>query len=223
MHRGQGPPEKQVRENLRVSKPICRVAVVLRAFVPSSCTVRQPLNRREKGTRSGGSHGFTLIEAVMTCLLLSIVAVLVAPKVGGYYAEARLSALSRKIVWHLRLCRQLAVSRRLTHWVAFDVSGNSYVLYEEREDMPGRENRVPLTYLTTGFESNVDIEDEYPGLTLSAVNIGGHDEVGFNSLGSPLDVDSEELVGDGLIVMADDAGRERTVTVASRTGRAFVE
>jgi len=181
------------------------------------------LSPKESSLTTGWRQAFTLIEALMTCLLLSILAMLVMPKIGGYYAEAKLSALSKKIVWHLRLCRQLAISRRLTHWVAFDVSGNSYALFEEREDMPGRENRVPLSYLTTEFETEVDIEEEYPGLRLSAVNIGGQNEVGFNSFGSPLDLDEEELVDDGVVVIEDGAGRERSVSIASLTGRAFVE
>ncbi len=181
------------------------------------------MSAKESSLTTGWRYGFTLIEALMTCALVSIVLVLVLPKINGYYAEARLSGLSKKIVWHLRLCRQLAISRRLTHWVAFDVSANSYALYEEREDMPGRENRVPLSYLTSEFETEVDIEEEYPGLSMSAVNIGGHEEVGFNSFGSPLDVDEEELVGDGVVAIENGSGGGRTVTIASLTGRTFVE
>ncbi len=163
-----------------------------------------------------GRKGFTLIEAVMTCVLLSIVAVLVMPKISGYYADAKLRALSRKIVWHLRLCRQLAISRRSTLYVVFDVDGNSYALYEERYS-------TPLSYLTSEFETEVDIEEEYPGLSLSEVNIGGESEVGFNSLGSPLDTEGEEITEDGVVVIQDGNGRTETVTIASQTGKAFVE
>jgi type II secretory pathway pseudopilin PulG len=181
------------------------------------------LSAKENSLRISKPHGFTIIEALMLCVLLSIVAMLAMPKMSDYYAETRLRALSKKIVWHLRLCRQLAISRRLTHWVAFDVSGNSYALYEEREDLPGRENRVPLNYLTSEFETDVDIEEDYPGLSLSAVNIGGHNEVGFNLLGSPLDVSGDQLVSDGEVVIEDGDGRERTVSISSQTGKASVE
>ena len=164
----------------------------------------------------GRPQGFTLIEAVMTCVLLSIVAVLVMPNISGYYAEAKLRALSGKIVWHLRLCRQLAISRRSTLWVVFDVDDNSYALYEERYS-------APLSYLTSEFETEVDIEEEYAGLSLSEVNIGGDHEVGFNSLGSPLDMDGDELVDDGVVVIRNGDGTSKTVGIAARTGRAFVE
>ncbi len=187
------------------------------------CHEERKLSAKQGSMKIGGRQGFTLVEAMMACVLLSIVTLLAIPTISGYYAEARLSGLSGKIVWHLRLCRQLAISRRLTHWVVFDVFGNSYALYEEREDAPGRENRVRLTYLTAGVETEVDLREKYPGLTLSAVNIGGQHEVGFNLLGVPLDANGEELAEGGEVIIEDRAGRQKTVSIASQTGKAFLE
>jgi Tfp pilus assembly protein FimT len=167
--------------------------------------------------------GFTLMEAVMTCMLVSILALLVTPKISDYYAEVKLRSLGRRIVWHVRLCRQLATSRRLTHWAVFDVSGNSYTLYEEREDLPGKENRVPLRYLSAAFETDCDIEQQYAGLRLASVNIAGQNEIGFTLLGAALDANGQELVSDGVIVIRDVAGRQLSVSIVSRTGKAYLE
>ncbi len=166
---------------------------------------------------------FTLVEMVMTCVLLSILALLITPRISDYYAHVKLKGLSRQIVGDVRLCRQLAISRRVTHWVVFDVSGNSYALYEEQADLPGKENRVPLTYPSAASDAEHDIGMEYPGLELSSVNIAGQSEIGFDLLGTAVDTDGERLTSDGSIVIKDQAGRQSSVSIASLTGKAYLE
>ena len=71
-------------------------------------------------------RGFTLLELVVVLVLLGIIAVLVAPGLGGSLGNAKLKTASRELLAALRVQRSDAVAQGEIITLSFADSGASY-------------------------------------------------------------------------------------------------
>jgi prepilin-type N-terminal cleavage/methylation domain-containing protein len=91
-------------------------------------------------------RGFSLIELIVVLLIISLLAVLVTPRLTKslYHLEAR--SASKKISGILRYCRSESVNRNRIYLVSFDRTSRlvSVQSTEEGEEKPVLERSYPL-------------------------------------------------------------------------------
>jgi len=119
--------------------------------------------------------GVTLIEAVLTLLILVILAGIVLPRMfgsGDFFIDLRARATANQVAVDLRLARRLAITHVQNYTVAFDT--------------------VNLSYDMTDAGGNSVID--FPKALSDEFTYGGDNTVEFDSLGSAVQ-GREFLVG----------------------------
>ncbi len=105
---------------------------------------RFPGRRRHQRQRA-----FTLIELMVVCILLAILAAIIVPEMRGSYQDSLLRASSRKLMDAFDFAYSHAVSRDEVDRVRLDTQGARYVV-ERRVEKQGQENFEPLTDIAGG-------------------------------------------------------------------------
>jgi len=163
------------------------------------------------------TRSFTLIELIVVTVITVILAALSVPVLANGSAR-RLSRAAHELAMHIKLARDLAVATRRTTWVDFDVAADSYSIYIEDPDTPGRPNRISATNPVTGDDFDVTLDTgEFDGVEISSAGFGGRPEVEFDRLGKPYDGVGNALASDGTAVLTA-GGATRTVRVVQDTG-----
>jgi len=167
--------------------------------------------------RAGSSGGFTLIELIVTMTIAAIVAVTAVPAFLNMN-NARLSRASSELAEHIKMARSLAMATRRRTWIRFNTAGESYEMFIEHPDQPGRASRIAVTHPVTGASSFVVALDqgEFSGVQISSASFGGQVEIEFDWVGRPLNGSGTQLASDGTVVLTAD--RSQTVRVTAGTG-----
>ncbi len=166
---------------------------------------------RRSGLRVGG---FTLIELLAVLIVLAIISAVVVPALTNLSATRQTAAASR-ILRDLQLARQRAVARGIRTWVVVDAGRQQYALFIEDPTAPGRVNRQPMIDEATGRPFVVALNaGEWRGATITAVDLAGGSEIGFDSRGRPLAADESLLTTDGTITLSG----EHMLRITARTG-----
>jgi len=76
-----------------------------------------------------GEGGITLIELVVVMAIVAIMGVCLAPAIGEWLDNFRISQAARDIASNLQFAKMRAISRRLEYRVNFDVANNQYRLW----------------------------------------------------------------------------------------------
>jgi prepilin-type N-terminal cleavage/methylation domain-containing protein len=150
------------------------------------------------------SHpGFSLVELALVISIIGVLTVITLPRVASVLENIREKAVSERIVEDINYLRNYAISRHDTTWLVVDLAQNSYGMYTG----PSAGTRTPIPDPETSSTDPMDLDVEYPGVTISSATFGAGTEVSFNFWGTPS--------SGGSIVL-----NSRTITLVAETGMA---
>jgi type II secretory pathway pseudopilin PulG len=155
-------------------------------------------------------RGFTLIEAILIVVLLSIIAITIATNLGGFSA-IKLNAAAKKVASDLRYAQQLSTTKQIIHGIDFSATG--YTVYEN--DNPADPARDPqgggnfIVNFTSGELAGVTVATTFPA----------NDIVEFNAGGEALQEDGTLLPGGSNSITLSYQGQSRTLTIVPATGK----
>ncbi len=163
-----------------------------------------PKNNFSRGFQKGRC-AFTLVEIIVTLVILAIVAAMTVPYVTGA-ASIQASSAARLIMSDLEYAQSQAITTQSPVSVTFSVSGNSYTVSNASGTLihPISKQAYVVDFDTLGGFGNVSV---------SAADFGGALNVTFDALGAP---DNNGTV----TVIA--GSHTYTVTVAPVSGRVTV-
>ena len=163
------------------------------------------------------SSGFTLIELIVTITIASILAVTAVPAFLNM-SNTRLRRASSELAEHIKMARSLAMATRRHTWIRFNTANESYEMFIENPNQPGRASRIAVTHPVTGASSFVVSLDqgEFSGVQISSASFGGQVEVEFDWVGRPYNGLGTLLATDGTAVLTADTSR--TIRVTAGTG-----
>ena len=161
--------------------------------------------------------GFTLIELVMVIVLIGILAVYAAPKLGNI-TSTNSGAFTDKLRADIRYAQNLAMSQNRSYRIYFNTAPSSNpgyaVVNDANADGWGTTgaNEYAQDPARSGNLSIALNAGQYAGITFSAIGFSGN-YVEFNSLGVPYDSLGALTVSKSVTV--SPVG---TVTVTAQTG-----
>ncbi len=161
------------------------------------------------------NQGFTLIELVMTMLLLGTLSIVAIPYILNLSA-AKAKAAAHKLVSDLSYARQLARSRNTIHGVSFDATANTYTVFSFD---PITSTETPVTNPLTRQQMIIDFAQEHGliGVDIQAPSFGGTTKVRFPPMGIPQSGDGTVLATAGSVQLSY-SGESRTVFIQPNTG-----
>lgn len=173
-----------------------------------------------RGLRSARrvGRGFSLLELIAVLAILAVLSLSAGPVLSSVDANRQAhgaGTLRRDVAY----ARQAAVATGTRTWVVLDVGSDSYELYAEDPDNPGRANRTLMLDPADGepFQVTLGLGAQL-GATLTQVAIENDGvEVGFDYLGRPLLEDESAMTQDATITVSGS----RTIVVAGVTGHVY--
>ena len=156
-------------------------------------------------------RGFTLIELIMILVLLGIIVVVVAPRLGDV-PGTKASTFMDKLRADIRYAQNLAMTENRRYRVYVNTAPspapNGYAVVNDvnTNGTWGEAGEIAQDPAGTGTMSVTLNAGDYTGITVSTP-VGGYIE--FNSLGSP-------TVGGGAVLTVSPGGT--TVTITVQTG-----
>ena len=156
---------------------------------------------KKVGRETRPRAGFTLIDMVVTVLLLAILTAVAAPKFSASLNRMRVESAAKRIRADLRLVRQKAISRSSTETIQFSTVSNNYTI-PGMDDLnhPGQAYTVSLTI--------------YPyNAAIVSASLGGDSDLQFDRYGQS---DS------GGTITVQSGSYQQTVTVNADTGKATI-
>ncbi len=175
--------------------------------------------------------GFTIIEIIMVIVLVSILAFVVIARSGSYY-PVKLNGAGEKLLSDIRYAKRLAMTNHRIYGILFDVSENSYTVYDYGEpplDPEEEPSAVEDPYRPGNPEGlRVDYDDNkyYNGIEIISAVFGETNELRFDSLGVPYgapDDDNDNKLDANGSVELGYRGNDFIITVIARTGKASHE
>ena len=161
-------------------------------------------------------RAFTMIELILILTLMGALMVFAAVAIWGAVTTFKLDAATAKVISDIRYAQHLARTHNQWYGINFQVDPvNSYnVYYTDGSTDTDVENPAdPSTTL------QIDVNDEYSGVTISGVSIGSGGKVEFNPIGTPYDdVTGSTLVATGTITLTH-GGTSRTIQIYPNTGK----
>ena len=123
-------------------------------------------------------EGFSLVEVILTLLVLGVLSAVIIPRFGGkdFLSEFGLKGVSAQITSDIRLTRQLAITKTSHYLIKFDCAQKEYNIYKgsfSPENAIQETKKIPVNISCSGTNQF----DFYPigncifsgsGLTLSS-------------------------------------------------------
>jgi len=160
------------------------------------------------------SAGFTLIELIAVMVVVSLLSAVVVPTLSDM-TSARQASAGTRLLHDLNQARQITMARGVRTWVTFDTTAESYTLFIEDADNPGRANRSVMDNQVQGGTFTVALNTGlYNGGGIDSVSLNGGAEVGFDYLGRPLDESETLLAANGSVTLVGS----HVITITARTG-----
>lgn len=141
--------------------------------------------------------GVTLIELIVVMVIIAIGAVLMAPGIGAWLPNYRLRSATRDIVSTMRTAQMKAVSTNMEYRVFFDSGVKTYTLQRN----------------SGGWQADGAAQALPSGIGFSAINFGGNNAQ-FNS---------NSTASGGSIILINNKGTSKTITLTTSTGRIKIE
>lgn len=165
------------------------------------------------------SRAFTLIELVMVMVILGIIAAVSIPVINSYQAQ-HLYAAAERVAADLRYAKGLSISASKWYGISFQAAPvNTYSLYQT--DGTTDTNIKFPQYPDQDYI--VNLNNDYQGVSISAVNISGGNKVEFNAYGSPYDDASGPAIAvEGVITLARGSS-SITVRITPTVGRVYIQ
>ena len=142
--------------------------------------------------------GVTLIELIVVFVIIAVLALLIAPNIGGFLPSYRLRSATRDIVSTFRAAQMRAISEQISYTVSFN-SGDT-----------GRTNNTAYILIPGGAVTTLP-----PGVTVVSNTLAGLSAV-FNS-------DSSCTSAPGSITLQNTRGTQRIITIRSATGKVTIQ
>lgn len=173
------------------------------------CRIKRP-------TRS--ARGFTLVELLAVAVIIGLLGAVTIPALSGL-GQTRSAAAAERMARDLTFARERSTALALTTWVVFSVGGQSYSVLAENPSSPGRAGAAVINDPATqqSFVQTLNRNDAV-GVALTAVDLAGLSEVGFDRLGRPMRTNGTAWTTEGTITLSGGW----TVRIAPRTGLARV-
>ena len=169
--------------------------------------------------------GFTIIEIIMVIVLVSILAFVVIARSGSYY-PVKLNGAGEKLLSDIRYAKRLAMTNHRIYGILFDVSENSYTVYDYGEPPldPEEEPSAVEDPYRPGNDLIVDYDEEgyYNGIEIISAVFGETNELRFDSFGVPYgapDNDNDNKLDANGSVELRYRGNDFIITVIPRTGK----
>ncbi|GJQ26887.1 MAG: hypothetical protein HBSAPP02_19190 [Phycisphaerae bacterium] len=166
-------------------------------------------------TRPRKAGAFTVVELVTVVVILGVLSLASAGPVLTYLTTVRGGAVASRLASDVRFMQRLALSSGLRTWIVFNTSAQTYQLYCEDRNNPGKASRVAVSHPVDQTTSAVMLNTgPFAGVTMTSVNINGAAELEFDSFGQPYDSMSAALTTAGQVVLSSGG----TVVVHPVTG-----
>lgn len=154
-------------------------------------------------TRLRRVRAFTVVELVTVIVILGILSIASAGPVLTYMTTVRGGAAASRLASDVRYMQRLALSSGLRTWVVFNASSQTYQLYTENRDSPGKASRVAVNHPVDQSTSAIALNaGPFAGVTITSVNINGAAELEYDSFGQPYDSASAALTTAGQVVLS---------------------
>ncbi len=174
--------------------------------------------------RRGCKRGYTLVEMLITIVVMGIAAAVVIPSIGDA-GVLRVQASVRTLVSDLTFAQSDALAYQQRRAVVFDTDENSYMLADVVVSSGGNVTYEPL-YMRDGPGSQyiVDFDDAgFDGARLALPDFEGDAILHFDELGAPVvDGTSDQAAGVGTVYIDSDLATFK-VQVTPFTGQIVVE
>jgi len=162
-------------------------------------------------------RGFTLIELIAVMVMIAVLSASAGP-VLSTVASQRQALAATSMRKDIAYARQLAVATGSRTWVVFDTSAQTYKLYKENPDNPGKANRVIILDPATSKDFIVHLgTGDRVGVTISSlfISLSNTAEIGFDYLGRPLIGNGTLMTANATITLSSGA----VIKITGRTGR----
>jgi type II secretion system protein H len=152
--------------------------------------------------------GFSLIEMMIVCVLVGIIAAVATPSFIIYQQNSNLREAARDLASDISLCRQRAVAENIRYRIVFDQAGNSYTVRQE-----------------TGPNTNVyaDLVTKRPCDISSAVIISADPAPSFSGGVPSITIQPRGTMGAGSLKLQHTASLSEKTITTNLMGRVKVE
>ncbi len=165
-----------------------------------------------------GCGGFTLIELLIVAVILSFVAMVVAPSFSSHQDEQKLALAAQEVADALRHARSEAMRSGEEHHLRFNTSTENFKVLEK--------SNGKVLYHPAGkqpFDVRFDLNRLLEGVDIvSVAGATGNVDLRFDSSGVPVTVTGEPETVSPTIVLSY-AGQVKTLVVGEGTGRVLVQ
>lgn len=117
----------------------------------------------------GNARGFTFVEVVLMIVILSILTLILTPRITDALGRIRLNAAAQKLVADIRYARGLAISNHDTHGVEFNTGGNFYQLFQ-LDSSTNTKTVIGDPHKGVNLVVDYDLLPEFGGTVISSVN-----------------------------------------------------
>lgn len=163
---------------------------------------------------------FSLIELVVVMGLIVILAVVSMIAINSL-GVVRLDAAVRRMEADIKYAQSLALSMAQWYGVSFEADpGNTYTVYLT----DGTTDTVIKDPAATQKDFSINLPDEYDGVIIESVDIGGGSKVEFHPRGYPY-TDKNDLLpitATGVVTI-EYRGASKAIMIAPNTGRISIQ
>jgi len=165
------------------------------------------------------TRAFTLIELIAVIVIAAILSALAIPSIGAI-GDARSAGAARVVAGTLEYGRETAINSGLHSWVAFDTSANTISLLANAEGSSSYASATAMPDPRTGQPMVITLgSGDFAGVDLVSVSLPKGSVLGFDWLGTPIDVDQQAFSSDATITLSGNV----QITVSAMTGEIGIQ
>lgn len=169
--------------------------------------------------RSRSSRGFTLLELLVTVVVLGIAAAMLIPAMGET-GILRVQGALRMVVSDMTFIQSDAVAFQERRAIVFDVDNNSYTLISVPGNTLDLENNVLFDPGKPGGRYTVSLNDpRFGGARMTEASFDGNNFVIFDALGGPVADPGTNAPSTGGVIRIEGYQQTFRITVDAFTGR----
>lgn len=157
-------------------------------------------------------QGFTLIELVITIVLVAILATFAVSQFS--FDATRLDLAEDKLVGDLEYAKRLALTTGTTYGIFFEPALERYTVFEGTVATPVSDPANRSQSLIIDYNDEVSFE----GVDLLSALFEGNATVYFNGTGAPVDAGGNALFATGTVVLVMGT-QARSILVSPNTGK----
>ncbi len=165
------------------------------------------------------SRGYTLIELVIVMILLAIIGAVSFVAIGSY-KNHYLRVAAERLSFDLNYAKNNALIA--TVWTGATIqsgASSGYTLFTT-DGVTDTNMKLPQD---SSKDFVVSLSGDYPGITVSAVNIASGAKIEFSPSGVPYnDKNGAALAADGTITLSNGTSTV-TVVISAGTGRVYIQ